>query len=372
MTMRVPFVRPTMPSPDSVGAAFRNVVDSNWYTNFGPQEQVFRQGLERYVGNGVHAATVANATIGLMGALSATLPRGNGREYVAVVPFTFAAGPQAIVWHGYRPAWFDVDSDTMQPSLESFEALTETGTPLSAILLTNTFGIGNGEIARWEERASELGIPLVIDSAAGFGSTYAGGELLGARGACEVFSFHATKPFSVGEGGVVLSRDPEITTRIMQFTNFGFENREIGASHLGLNGKLSEVHAAIGNAQLERIDAILESRRQALAFYMERLQGASVSYPARLECSSVGFVSLAIDTTVRRDAIMAALRSEGVDAKTYYAPGVHHHPFFSESETLVSLQVTESLGSRMLSLPVLGDMTEAEIEYVCQAVAAHL
>ena len=370
--MRVPFVRPSMPSAEVVGEAFGDIVASNWYTNFGPQEQRLRRGLEEYVGNGAHVATVANATIALIAALSATLPRGDGQQRIAVASFTFAAGPQAIVWHGYRPAWFDIDVDSMQPSLASFEQLIVAEGSISAILLTNTFGIGNAQIEAWEARADELGIPLIIDSAAGFGSLYANGEPLGARGACEVFSLHATKPFAVGEGGAVVSRDAAITQRIRGFSNFGFENRDIGASLLGMNGKLSEIHAAIGNAQLACIHELLADRRRTLARYMEQLDSDVIAYPDGLEDSSVGFVAMALDSKERRDEVLPALASAGVDAKTYYAPGIHQQPFFAAFQPVVGLGATESLGERMLSLPVLSAMTNEEIDYVCAVVLEHL
>lgn len=368
MNLFVPFVRPEMPDAESMTAHFESIAQSNWHTNFGPKERLFCTGIEEFIGSNVHAATASNATIGIMAALSALLPRGDGSEYIAIASFTFAAGADAIVWHGYKPAWIDVDAPSAQPSLRSFESLLESGTPVRGLILTNSFGIANPEVSRWEQIAASRNIPIVIDSAAGFGSRYPGGELLGARGDCEVFSFHATKPFAIGEGGAVVARDPEVIARVRAFTNFGFIERERGASALGLNGKLSEIAAAVGLTQLERFEEALEERRAVIIRYKEELDHSAIAFLENIELSSVGFAALLVDTTLRRDEILASLGDANVEAKAYYSPPVHVHPYFTRFRNSVDLSVTDSLASRALSLPVLPRMSEEEIERVCDAV----
>ena len=211
---RIPFVRPTMPAAHEVGQMFQEIGQANWYTNFGPMEQRFRAGITGYLGRDIGVATVANATVGLIAALAALLPRGDGSAGIAVASFTFAAGPQAIMWHGYRPEWIDVDPVSLQPSVDSCERALAAGASVRAVLLTNTFGIGGADLDAWEALCAREGIPLIIDSAAGFGSRYPDGELLGHRGDCEVFSFHATKPFGIGEGGAIVSHRPEVIERV--------------------------------------------------------------------------------------------------------------------------------------------------------------
>ncbi len=123
--------------------------------------------------------------------------------------FTFVAVAQAALWAGYRPWFIDIDADTWQPSAPSARAVLECSRDrVAGILLANVFGVGNPQVGAWEDLAAQWDLPIVIDSAAGFGSAYADGERLGGRGACEIFSFHATKPFAIGEGGALVSSRP--------------------------------------------------------------------------------------------------------------------------------------------------------------------
>src|SRR5205085_7447824 len=114
-------------------------------------------------------------------------------------------------------------------------------------------GVGNPQVGAWEDFAAEWELPIVLDSAAGFGSTYADGNRVGGRGACEIFSLHATKPFAVGEGGALVSRDPRLVEQAYHFQNFGFDgSRE--CTQLAMNGQLRELNAAIGLRQLVALD----------------------------------------------------------------------------------------------------------------------
>lgn len=368
MKPRVPFIRPLMPDAEVLAADFASISTTNWYTNFGPQEQAFRRGIADFLGGHLEVVTVSNATIGLMAALASLLPRGAGGEAVATASFTFAAGAQAIAWHGYRPVWIDVDPESLQPSLGSFRELLGKEPDVRAILLTNTFGIGTADISEWEAEAAALGIPLIIDSAAGFGSAYPSGELLGHRGDCEVFSFHATKPFAIGEGGAIVTRDVPLAARMREFTNFGFHGQPPEASAAGLNGKLQEINAAIGLRQLSGFGEVLRERRMLLERYLRRLEGLPLSMPPGTAESSGCFAPIVAGDPETRDAALVRLDEYAVDARNYYSPPVHLHRQFRRFEAQVSLENSESLARRMLSLPVLPRMTDDEFERVCSAI----
>lgn len=366
--MPVPFIRPVMPRFDEMAEDLRSIIESNWFSNFGPKERQFRQQIEEYVGGGVYAVTTNNATSALMAALAALLPRGTGRESVAIVSFTFAAGAQAILWHGYRPAWFDIDDHSLQPSLSSFEELISVDPSVRCILLTNTFGIGNSQINEWEMVAAKYGLPLIIDSAAGFGSTYLEDENLGRRGDCEIFSFHATKPFAIGEGGAITSRDQELAERMRQFTNFGFASAA-GAENIGLNGKLQELSAAIGIRQLVGFEALLMERRRVLDKYGSAFAGLPVRFPEGISDSSVCFASLVFEDLASREAVHSSLCKAEVDVRKYYSPAVHAQPIFKSYVPSLRLEHTLSMAERILSLPVIPGMSDDEIGLVCGAIA---
>lgn len=371
MLSRIPFIRPRLPSSEELASDLAAIEESNWYSNFGPFEQRFRKDISEYLGlESSRIVTANNATTGLMGAVAISLPRGDLSGSIAIASFTFAAGAQAILWHGYRPAWLDIDRSTLQPSIASLDALIEK-TQLSAILLTNTFGIANPEMRLWEERALDLGIPLIVDSAAGFGSRYPDMSLLGAAGDFEVFSFHATKPFAIGEGGAVVCRNSDDAERLRNFTNFAFSGQS-GATSIGLNGKLQELNAAIGLRQFETFEQSLISRHRVLRAYAQAFEELPLDIPDGLEVSAASFAPVICWAPDDATRVLSSLKEASVDARNYYAPALHTQPGFASFEADVSLENTVSQGARGVSLPVLPDMTDSEINHVIKVVTRAL
>lgn len=367
MPFDIPFIRPRFPASDLIGADFDAIVESNWYTNFGPREREFSTAIAAYIGEGYHAVTFANATIALMALIPAAFGRGDGTRFVIVPSFTFAAGPEAIEWAGYKPLFIDIDPVSLQPDLADAQAAIEAN-DVAGILLCNTFGIGNPAVHEWEQLAASTGIPMVADSAAGFGSAYPDGRRVGSATTAEVFSFHATKPFAIGEGGAILTRDSELAASLTSFQNFGFREGR-GAFSLGLNGKLQEINAAIGLRQLVGFDETIRGRQRVLAAYRSGFAALPVRFPTAIEQSSVCFASVLFDDKQQRDAALERLRNAGVEARTYYAPAVHTHPYFASARRSGPLRVTDEVIDTVLSLPVY-DMSEAEVVTVVGAVTA--
>ena len=360
----VPFVRPSLPDASAVSADFADIVGSNWFTNFGPKEREFAKAIASYVGQGTVATTFANATIALMASVQVLLGRGDSTRYVLIPSFTFAAGAEAIVWAGYLPLFVDIERDTLQPSLpDGIRALKDQTLDVAGILLCNTFGIGNAQIVAWEALAQRHSVPLIIDSAAGFGSTYEGSERLGSRGTVEVFSFHATKPFAIGEGGAVITRETNLDEDLRSFQNFGFAPTG-GAVQLGLNGKLQEINAAIGLRQLEVIDSAIQSRRGTLRRYREALSAEIFAFPDGIEFSSLCFATILVPTVELRNHLLAQLVAAGVEARTYYSPALHRQKYFSDVARVSDLAVTDEICDRILSVPLHPYMAEDDVRLV--------
>ncbi|WP_344782139.1 DegT/DnrJ/EryC1/StrS family aminotransferase [Microbacterium kribbense] len=367
----VPFIRPEFPRGEDVATDMNEIVQSNWFTNFGPREREFRGEVAEYVGGDSVAVTFANATLALTVAL-AQLTGSHARGYVIAPSFTFAAGPQAIRWVGHEPILIDIDERTLQPSLTSArEAFERFGDQIVGILYCNTFGIGGDSVAAWESMARQFGVPLIIDSAAGFGSEYSLGDKVGTRGDCEIFSFHATKPFAIGEGGAALTRDRSLAARLSAGSNFGFMDHA-GASIPGTNGKLQEINAAIGIRQLQTFDIALEARRRHLQRYHDLIsRNVDGYFPRNDLLSSVCFASVVLPSASVRDAVLSELHSCGVEARAYYSPPIHLQPAFTETPRVDSLGVTESVYTRILSLPVFPSLPESAFERVEEAVQRH-
>ena len=119
----IPFIKPSLPSADELSQDISRIKANNYYSNNGPIYYEFKAGIEQYLNTGLHAVVVSNATLGLMMAVSTVFgsKKQEGKRYIAVPSFTFAAAPLAIQWAGYEPLFFDIDKETCQPSLESFK-----------------------------------------------------------------------------------------------------------------------------------------------------------------------------------------------------------------------------------------------------------
>lgn len=368
MSFDVPFIKPVFPASGVIARDFDAIVESNWYTNFGPMERRFSAEIASTIGPDYRAVTFANATVGLIALVHSALGRGDGTEFVIVPSFTFAAGPEAVLWSGYRPLLIDIDPESLQPLLAAArEAFSSGEFAIAGILLCNTFGIGNAEVESWESLAAETGVPLLIDSAAGFGSEYSDGSPVGSRGLAEVFSFHATKPFAIGEGGAVVTRDNDLADRLAAFQNFGFRDR-LGAADIGLNGKLQEINAAIGLRQLEAFNGAVSSRRDVVEQYRRALTNTSIHFPHNIDRSSVCFASVLFGDPDARERARLALTAAGVEVRTYYSPVVHDQPFLRDAARIGSLPTTGSVSERILSLPVHQNMDPEHIERIVSTI----
>jgi len=371
MRSEIPFIKPKFPRSSEIATDIDEIVQANWYTNFGPKEQQFSRALEAYLGRGVHVATLANGSLALVAAISSIIGRGNRDLFILMPSFTFIAVPQAAMWNNYRPWFIDIDPTNWQPSVASARAVLEASRDkIAGILVPNVFGVGNPDIGNWEQLSSEWGLPLIIDSAAGFGSTYREGELVGARGMCEIFSFHATKPFAIGEGGALASRDLNLVNRVRGFQNFGFDETR-RSQLLGLNAKLSEIGAAIGVRQLAGLDSRLASRREIFKGYRRHLERECLTFQPNAEQSSLWCASICTESPSVKKSIMNNLEMQNIQARDYYNPALHLQPYFSyspENYEAGELKVTGDICSRIISLPIHDNMDVRDFERVVGAV----
>lgn len=368
MKYKIPFIRPSFPSSAEISEDFSAIVASNWYTNFGPYERRFRDEVSSYVGGDVHVVTIANATLGIELAVFSLLglPSDDKKE-VLVQSFTFAAGPEVLVRCGFKPVFIDVKHDTWQPDFEQARAyIKDNKEKVAGVLLCNTFGVGNQDIEAWETLAKEYKLPLIIDTAAGFGSQYFQGEYVGLRGDCEIFSLHATKPFCVGEGGLILTRSAALAKKLRQLENFGFNDDHEIAS-LGTNAKLQELNCAIGLRQLRGLKDKLAARQRSLTQLQAEL-GNSFSFQSNDHLSSVPFASVLMPTTKARDAAIERLKGRGVEAKMYYRPLHEQTVLMSHCEQAGTLAVTEDIASRVISLPLYETMNDTDLSLIIKTM----
>ena len=366
----VRFQRPELPSPNEIERYLELAREARWFSNDGPCSGLFAKRLALRVGEDLHAVVVANATLGLIVALRALTESSPTEAKQVLMPsFTYIATLSAVVYAGFEPVFVDVEPGHWHASPAALATAVENqGTAVACLLPCSTFGTAPPrEIReRWEELGRQAGLPVLVDSAAGFGSVDQHGADLGAQGDAEVFSFHATKPLAIGEGGVVMTEDESLAKRMRQLTRFGLAEDHSLPGAPGLNAKMSEAHAAIGLAALDRHDDVLDARRSHFATLRAGLAG-QVDFQHDAERSTCQFVSALAPDAASRAAILARAAELRVEVRTYHAP-LHLIASLAEYEVSGAVDVTEELASRIVSLPMANDLDQGELERISRCV----
>lgn len=370
MKYKIPFIKPVFPSSQDISRDYEAIVKSNWFTNFGPYEVELSQKVADYVGNNSYATTVSNCTVGLEIAISHLFDKS--KKLVIMPSFTFVAGAEALIKNGYTPLFIDIDKNTWQPNIDyAKEIIQKKRDNIAGILLCNVFGVGNVDVGEWELLANEYNLSLIIDSAAGFGSVYSGDEKLGARGDCEVFSLHATKPFSVGEGGLITSRNSKLIKKLRSLQNFGFDSDRV-VHDIGTNAKMQELNCAIGIRQLTVLSDRLKKRQKLFMYYANRLTAIGFTLQQNADKSTVAFISALAPVDFNIDQAYIHLHENGVEARRYYTPALHQQFAISRLSVYDShaLQVTEDICKRILSLPLIESMSKSDIDFIVDLLEA--
>ena len=361
------FQHPELPPIDEIAAHFRRAQESGWYSNGGPCATELSERLSARLG--AHCVLVANATLGIMAALRATAGEPGERRLIATPSYTFTATAGAIRWAGFEPLFVDVDPLHwhLDPA-QLADALIHY--PVAGILACSTFGTAPPPAVRaaWRDLAAQHRVPLLVDSAPGFGSTDAHGRPLGGVGDTEVFSFHATKPFAIGEGGLVATPDPELAARIARIVNFGLEPGTRTSTTAGLNAKLSELHAATGLAVLDRFDGVLAARRRLAGALMNATTGCGLTLQQGAHDSTWQFFQTLAPSAAARTAALRVAGELDVEARTLHDPPLHRHPAYASAPRHGALFVTDELAAHSLSLPLANRLSDEAIGRIAEVV----
>ncbi len=359
-------------SPDIVEAdarAVREVLDSGRLA-LGPKLGEFERAMADYVGV-KHAVAVSSGTCALHIALEG-LGVGEGDE-VVTTPFSFVASANSILYVRATPAFVDIDPETLCIDPEAVE---EAITPRTkAILAVDAFG----HPADWTtlERIAEFhDLLLIEDSAEALGSEV-NGRRCGAFGRAGIFGFYPNKQITTGEGGMVVTDDADLARLCRSMANQGRGDGDDWLSHvrLGYNYRLDDMSAALGVAQLSRIDEIVEVRTKVATQYSEALRGIEAVIPPmvadRVRVSWFVYVVRLTEEYSQegRDAILRGLTERGIGCRNYFAP-IHLQPFYRRELGTKGgdFPITEFVGARTIALPFYNRLGEDQIEYVVEAL----
>lgn len=360
---KITFIKPVFPKSSLIKEDIDAIYQSGIYANGGYFAKEFKEGIEDYVGHKTRASIVSSGTAGLMMAVNKLFDSSKGK--VIIQSFTFAAGAHAILWSGFEPVFADISRKDWQIDIESVARyIKEKADDIAGIIVCNAFGTPCEDIEAWESLSKEHKIPLIIDSAAGFGSRYVNGDKMGSKGDCEIFSFHATKPFGIGEGGAVVSRNHNLIEELETMKNFSFNN-ENEVEGLGINAKLPEVSCAIGVRTLGGFDARLSKRRKIQKIFKDCFN-QTVEFQAYSELSTLSFVPILVNQD--KEKVMEKLTKNNIEVRSYYNPPLHQHSFFKKYESISNLKNTEEICDKIISLPLHEDFQEADIIRICEAI----
>lgn len=358
----LPAARPRLPSAEAIFPYLQRIDTARWYSNFGPLLSEFEARLASRFTAGTNVVTITNATQALTLTLTAMELKPGG--YVAIPAWTFVATAHAVIQAGLRPWFVDVDPDTWMMRPEAIASLPAgVREHLVAVIPVCAFG-ALGDLAAWRAFRQETGVPVLLDAAAAF-------DALREADLPAVVSLHATKALGLGEGGFLVTDDPDLAMRVRRLSSFGFQgSRESQVP--ATNAKLSEYAAAVGLAALDSWDA-------------DRLQFARVAHHLRISLigqpevrfqpgwgsewvTSVCNVRLPDGSAA---AVAEALQAEGVETRRWWGQGCHVNPAFAECDH-GDLRHTDRLGGAVLGLPFAVDLSVLEIRRIAAALGRAL
>lgn len=344
-----------------------DAVRSGWVSSIGEYVTAFETELASRCGV-AHAVATSNGTTALHLALAVA---GIGPDDEVIVPsLTFVATAAAVRYVGASPVL--ADSDPAHWCVDPDDLASRITPRTRAIVAVDLYG-HPADMDALAEIASKHDLVLVEDAAESLGADYRG-RPAGGLGLLGVLSFYGNKLITTGEGGAVLTDDPALAERARLLRDHAMDpNRRYWHGEIGFNYRITNMQAALGVAQLERLDEFLARKREIATVYragLEGLPGVTVQEEADWARSSWWMTTLRIDPAhgVDRDELATRLRADGVDSRPAFVP-LHLLPHLQQDGTL---PIAEAVGAEGLSLPSSTSLTDSELEYVIGSVRSAL
>jgi perosamine synthetase len=351
--------------------------------SLGPKLERFERDFAAWLGDG-HAVAVSSGTAALHLGVRA-LGWAEGDE-VLTSPLSFVASSNCLLYEGAVPVFCDIDPVTLAIDPEAVRAAV--GERTAGMLPVHLFGYP-ADLPALAEIAGEHELPILEDACQALGAVDRMGRRVGTAGNLATFAFYANKQMTTGEGGVLISPNEEVAERVRSERNQG-RNPDMGQvehDRLGFNYRLTDLQAAIGIAQLERLGEMLNARDEVAALYRERLTQLGAAPAGEedpddlvLPCENRGderrswFVfCVQLSPGADRDGVIAKLGEQGIASKAYL-PCIHLLPPYRERFGFKGgeFPVAERVAERSLALPFFSSMSEAQVDRVCTALAEAL
>jgi dTDP-4-amino-4,6-dideoxygalactose transaminase len=351
----IPVTKPFLPPQEVFSAYLSGIWKRQWLTNMGPLASELEMRLKEHQ-KIKHLLFVTNGTVALQMAIKALKLKGE----IITTPFSFVATTSSIVWEGCTPVFVDIDETSLNIDATKIEAaITENTT---AILATHVYG-NPCDVAAIERIAKRHGLKVIYDAAHAFGVQLNGRSIF-EYGDISVCSLHATKLYHSTEGGLIITRSAELLKKLAYIRNFGFAGPEAFAE-LGINGKNSEFHAAMGLANLDYMDAITQQRRQITERYKEKLKNLKAVSPVWHKDSNnnYAYMPLIFENEELLLKCVKKLQLNEIYTRRYFYPSLSSVLPYLEK---VPMPITDDISRRVLCLPLYYDLTLEEVDLICR------
>lgn len=351
----IPVTKPFLPPQEEYQRLVDGIWKRKWLTNMGPLASDLEMNLKDYLRIN-HLLYVTNGTVALQMAIKALNITGE----IITTPFSFIATTSTIVWEGCAPVFVDIDEKSLNIDVTKIEAAITERT--EAILATHVYG-NPCDVQAIDKIAKKHNLKVIYDGAHAFG-VQINGKSIFEYGDISTCSLHATKLYHSIEGGLIITKNAELLKKLAYIRNFGISGFDSFAE-LGINGKNSEFHAAMGLVNLKYIQEIHEKRKGLTMHYNTKLKGLKAYRPLWHSESSenYSYYPIVIESEELLLNIKTFLDGHEIFTRRYFYPSLANTlPYLVPQD----LEVTDTVSKRVLCLPLYYDLSIEEIDLICR------
>lgn len=350
--------KPFLPPISEYKEYLEQIWANEWLTNMGPLSKKLEHQLKDYL-EVEHLLFVTNGTVALQMAIKALDLKGE----IITTPFSFVATTSSIVWEGCTPVFVDIDQQSLNIDANKIEASITPET--TAILATHVYG-NPCDVEAIDKIAKKHNLKVIYDAAHAFG-VQVNGKSIFEYGDISTCSLHATKLYHSVEGGLVITKDENLFKKLFYIRNFGISNFDSFAE-LGLNGKNSEYHAAMGLVNLNHINSISKKRQEICEYYDDLLKDIGLQKPVWHVASKNNYayypVLLPSEEVLLK--VVQVLNENQIQTRRYFYPSLASSLPYLEPNTF---SITDEVSKRILCLPLYYDLTLEDVKMICQLIS---
>lgn len=349
--------KPFFPPLEEYEKYLKGIWQRQWLTNMGPLASNLEMKLKDHLRVN-HLLFVTNGTVALQMAIKALNLKGE----IITTPFSFVATTSSIVWEGCTPVFVDIDNHSLNIDPVKIEAAITKNT--TAILATHVYG-NPCDVNAIESIAKKHHLKVIYDGAHAFGVEVYGKSIF-EYGDISTCSLHATKLYHSVEGGLIFTKEADLLKKLAFMRNFGFNGPEAFAE-LGINGKNSEMHAAMGLLNLSYIEDITKRRKTITYRYDEKLKGLRAVRPVwhHESGNNYAYYPIVFESEELLLKCMEHLQLNEISTRRYFYPSLSNTLPYVEHK---HLEITDSISKRVLCLPLYHDLTLEEVDMICRLI----